>query len=69
MNNSINLHFARQLTGIYCVEWIALVQQFSSFQLSNINDHLQWRWNVNGTFSVHSLYSWMEYGGIPRHFY
>ena len=31
---------------------------------SSLADSLLWRWSSNGTFSVHSYYLWLEYGGM-----
>jgi hypothetical protein len=31
-----------------------------------LEDRLLWRWSNNGQFSVHSFYTWLEFGGIPN---
>lgn len=65
-NHGLNLVFARQLTGVYLQEWKDLITQFQAFQLSDTLDSILWRWSNKGKFSVHSLYSWLEYGGVPN---
>jgi hypothetical protein len=65
-NNSISIDFARQLIGVYQTEWHELVNFFRYFQLSHSNDKILWRWSTKGQFSVHSLYTWLDYGGIPN---
>ena len=49
----INLEFARQLHGDYLIEWCSLVNQYSSFSLTNIPDQILWRWTPHGNFTVH----------------
>jgi hypothetical protein len=34
---------------------------------SSLSDILVWRWSFNGIFSVHSLYTWLDFGGVPNH--
>jgi zinc-binding in reverse transcriptase len=34
---------------------------------SSLSDIFVWRWSSNGIFSVHSLYTWLYFGGVPNH--
>ena len=66
-NGQINLTFNRQLTGKYKEEWVTLINELSSIHLIRDKlDILHWRWNANGRFSVHSFYTWLEYGGLKN---
>ena len=65
-SQGIQIKFSRQLVGVYHREWCALLQQFQHFQLTNVNDQIVWRWTSHGRFTVHSLYTWLEFGGIPN---
>lgn len=63
-NNSISIQFTRQLTGVLLTEWHQL-STLSPLLIDNtIPDTIHWRWNTSGLFTVHSLYTWLEYGGI-----
>ncbi|XP_078149679.1 uncharacterized protein LOC144544998 [Carex rostrata] len=62
---SLHLSFTRQLTGVLLTDWHTL----SSFLHDctpnpNLADSLLWRWSSQGTFTVHSYYLWLEYGGL-----
>lgn len=63
--NGLHIEFARQLVRVYHSEWCALLTQFQYFRLSEENDHIVWRWTSHGRFSVHSLYTWLEFGRAP----
>ena len=64
LNGIINLIFHRQLAGIYLYEWKELQKKFANLVLDNSKqDQLIWRWASNGIFTVHSLYTWLDYGG------
>ena len=65
-SNGFRIEFSRQLVGVYHTEWCALLSQFHNFQLSSHNDQIVWRWSSTGRFSVHSLYTWLAFGGIPK---
>lgn len=62
----LHIDFCRQLVSTYHTEWCTLLTQFQNFQLGTINDHIVWRWSSTGRFSVHSLYTWLIFGGIPN---
>jgi hypothetical protein len=64
--NGLQIALCRQLVSDYHTEWCALVTQFHDFHLSSTNDQLVWRWTSSGRFSVHSLYAWLAFGGIPN---
>lgn len=59
----------RQLTGIKLKEWHNLVSNFSTSPITPDDDKVVWRWNSLGLFTVHSLYKWLEYGGIKNYTY
>ena len=65
-SNGLHLEFCRQLVSVYHTEWCALLSQFHNFQLNSNNDQIVWRWSRTGRFSVHSLYSWLDFGAIPN---
>jgi zinc-binding in reverse transcriptase len=40
--------------------------RFAIFFLDPLfRDSIRWRWTSNDIFTVHSLYDWLQYGGIP----
>lgn len=66
---SISLPSNRQLTGLALTEWINLNLMLSfqnTFSDTTSPDKLHWRWQALGKFTVHSLYQWLEYGGIKN---
>lgn len=68
-NPSCSIHFNRQLTGTTLVEWHQLISHCFSppiFTMSTEPDKILWRWHSSGLFTVHSLYLWLEYGGIKN---
>ena len=63
----INLSFRRQLIGPYREEWVTLINELSSIHLiRDKKDELHWSWNANGSFTIHSFYTWLEYGGLKN---
>ena len=69
-NGQINLTFRRQLTGSYREEWVTLINELSSINLIRDKlDVLHWRWNATGRFTVHSFYTWLEYGGVKKKYF
>jgi hypothetical protein len=65
--NALVLSFNRQLAGIFNTEWCDLLHELSFFQFNYCEDDtLTWRWTVHDRFIVHSLYLWLEYGGIQN---
>ena len=66
-SGNINLAFMRQIMGELREEWHSLVSQLRVVHLViDQIDTLSWRWNNNGRFTIHSLYIWLEYGGIKN---
>ena len=61
--------FTRQLTGVMLSEWNQLQSTISySSVFTDITkpDIISWSWTSAGQFTVHSLYIWLEYGGIKN---
>jgi zinc-binding in reverse transcriptase len=51
--------------GLYYSEWYVLESKFRTFVINHHKkDVLLWRWQSKGMFYVHSLYKWLEYGGL-----
>lgn len=66
-NNCAKLVFRRRLVGIYLLEWNQLKEKLDNFHLDPSEcDILLWRWSAKNTFSVHSLYTWLEFGGVKN---
>ena len=66
-NNSLSIQFTRQLTGVLLIEWNHLSAFYSLSIPCSVNsgsDTIHWRWTATGLFTVHSLYIWLDYGGI-----
>jgi hypothetical protein len=54
------------------LEWTDLhlnIISNSSFVLTTQPDLVTWRWTYTGSFTVHSLYLWLGYGGMPNKTY
>jgi zinc-binding in reverse transcriptase len=53
--------------GLYHSEWCDLKFEFRTFILNQYNeDIILWRWHSKASFSMHSLYRWLEYGGFKN---
>lgn len=64
-----SIQFTRQLTGTLLEEWHQLISHCFNPPILTVNTHpdrILWRWQSSGFFSVHSLYQWLEYGGIKN---
>lgn len=67
-SSSLTLSFNKQLTGVLLLEWHQLRQSIS-FTYKVEYDLITWRWTANGLFTVHSLYKWLEFGGIKNSYF
>ena len=60
-----NMTFRRTLLGQRLVMWNALVGRLALVQLSQGSDEFRWNLNVNGKFSVDSMYRALVHSDIP----
>ncbi|KAJ4804331.1 RNA-directed DNA polymerase (reverse transcriptase)-related family protein [Rhynchospora pubera] len=61
------LHFSRSLNGILRQEWHELTTILHNTCLKNEDDTMNWRWETNGIYTSHSLYQFLNFGGVPNH--
>ena len=54
------------MTGVQTCALPILVNQLSGFELNTIPDQILWRWTPHRHFTVHSFYSWLDFGGVPN---
>lgn len=69
---TISIQFTRQLTGALLTDWQHLLSSlsYSSIFINPTNpDQIVWNWHHSGQFIVHSLYKWLEFGGIKNFTY
>lgn len=67
---SVNLHFRRQIIGVYKDEWIDSQNLLATFTIQPlVLAKILWTWNSSGIFLVHSFYEWTEFGGMINYEY
>jgi hypothetical protein len=60
-----HMHFTESLVDSCLLEFQHLVLLTSHISLTiDVEDQICWRWNVTGQFTVHSLYVWLNNGGV-----
>ena len=57
--------FRRTLVGPRLVMWEALIGRLTDVQLSQGHDEFRWNLNVNGQFTVDSMYRVLIHSNIP----
>jgi zinc-binding in reverse transcriptase len=62
--NRYYLFFRRNLSPSLQIQLNELYSLLSTIRLNNMEDTLIWRWNLDGSFSTHSLYTWLDFGGV-----
>jgi zinc-binding in reverse transcriptase len=68
INGTLHLYFKRQLVEILLQEWNAFSSELAIVSLyPSILDINIWRWTVASIFTVHSLYEWLDFGGVISH--
>jgi hypothetical protein len=55
-SNLLNVSFRRHITGNNLITWQMIMAMVSAVQLIGQNDMFSWSPQVNGKFSVHSMY-------------
>lgn len=60
--------FRTSLVGIDFQEWTELLHLISSTSFTYSHDKIEWKWEVSGKFSTHSIYKILNFGGYqPKH--
>lgn len=67
-NSTLILSFNRQLTGITLTEWYSLRRSIT-FTYNIGPDLISWKWTTHCLFTVHSLYKWLEFGGLKNNYF
>ena len=64
-SSPLNMTFRRTLVGPRLVMWEALIGRLTDVQLSQGHDEFRWNLNVNGQFTVESMYRALIHSNIP----
>lgn len=59
------MSFRRDLGEILLQEWGSILQIISTFSFTHSSDHISWRWEASGNFTVKSLYNFLNSRGVP----